>query len=74
MKKFAYIMFLVGMAFATISCDRNKGPAEKAGEKVDQVIEDTSDSVKEAIEDASDKVEEAAEEVKDEVDDATDDN
>jgi predicted small lipoprotein YifL len=51
-------MLMLGLA----ACEK-KGPAEKAGAKVDQAV----DSVKDTGEKAADKVEEAADKVKDAV-------
>lgn len=52
------IMLLVAMmAFAITGCEE-EGPAEQAGEKIDNAMEDTGD----AIEEAGDNVEEAADE------------
>jgi hypothetical protein len=46
--------------FATVSC-REKGPAEKSGEKIDEVIEDVKDKVDPAgpVEKAGEKVDKA---------------
>jgi hypothetical protein len=41
----------LSLAVLTFGCD-SQGPAEKAGEKVDQSVEDTKD----ALEEASDKI------------------
>lgn len=46
---------LGGSAAATLSGCEKKGPAEKAGEKVDDALEEAGDK----IEDAGDKVEDA---------------
>jgi predicted small lipoprotein YifL len=51
-------MLMLGMS----ACEK-KGPAEKAGEQVDQAVE----SVKDTGEKAADKVEEAADKVQDAV-------
>lgn len=48
------IFFSIG--FVAIGCEK-KGPAEKAGEKIDQAVEDAGDQ----IEEAGDAVEEATE-------------
>lgn len=54
----ALIPFLLSLS----SC-RKKGPAEKAGEEVDQVIEDVKDAVdpKGPVEKAGEKIDEALE-------------
>ena len=55
---FATIALL--MAFALTACEE-QGPAERAGEEIDEAVENVGDSL-----------EEGAEEIEDEVDDATD--
>ncbi len=52
------IMLLVAMMAVAITGCEEEGPAEQAGEKVDNAMEDTGD----AIEEAGDNVEEAADE------------
>lgn len=45
------LWMLSGLLLASLSitaCDANKGPAEKAGEKVDQAVEDTGDAIEDA--------------------------
>jgi hypothetical protein len=36
------------VALATSACPEKKGPAEKAGEKIDKAIDETKDTVKDA--------------------------
>jgi hypothetical protein len=53
-KKFIHSLLLItslSLAVLTFGCD-SQGPAEKAGEEVDQSIENTKD----ALEEASDKI------------------
>jgi hypothetical protein len=53
-KKFIHTLLLItslGLAVLTFGCD-SQGPAEKAGEKVDQSVENTKD----ALEETSDKI------------------
>lgn len=53
-KKFIHTLLLItslSLAVLTFGCE-SQGPAEKAGEKVDQAIENTKD----ALEEASDKI------------------
>jgi hypothetical protein len=56
------IIALVPFLFSLSSC-RKKGPAEKAGEQVDQVIEDVKDTVdpKGPVEKTGEKIDEALE-------------
>jgi len=43
----------LGLASFVSSCE--KGPAEKAGEKIDNAVKDTKDAVKETAQDIKDK-------------------
>ncbi len=56
------VLFALGMA----ACD--KGPAEKAGEKIDNAAEKMGDKIEDATDNAGDKLEEAG----DKIEDATD--
>lgn len=55
LKKSVYILCLLAFMCAGYGCE-SEGPAEKAGKKIDQTIEEVADSV----EDAGDKIEDAA--------------
>ncbi|MGM0682520.1 MAG: hypothetical protein ACQES8_09950 [Thermodesulfobacteriota bacterium] len=48
---------------ACLSACEQEGPAEKAGEKVDQTIEEGQEMMEETAEEAGEKVEEAGEEM-----------
>lgn len=48
-------------------CD-SEGPAEQAGEKIDEAADDVGD----AVEDAADEIDDAVDDAADEIDDATD--
>ncbi|MFO7765621.1 MAG: hypothetical protein R6V33_04255 [Pelovirga sp.] len=69
---FAVVMTLSVML---VSC-REKGPAEKAGEAIDQTIQDTKESVEDTVdpdgpvEEAGEEIDEAIETTKEEVEDA----
>lgn len=63
------LLFALGGGAMLTGCEE-KGPAEKAGEKLDNAVEEIGDGIDEAAEDAGDAVEEAA----DEVEEATDGN
>ena len=54
-----FALSLVTLGFANIACPE-KGPVEKAGEKIDDAVDDTKD----AAEDAADDVKDAAEDAK----------
>lgn len=63
----------LAIGFAAVACGGSRepadGPAEKAGEKVDEAASDTKDAAKKA----GDKVEEGADETKEEVHESTKD-
>lgn len=63
LKKLIAIIVLGLSLFAFSACD-SKGPAEKAGEKIDQTLEKASDKAKEVTEAVKEKAEEAGKEVK----------
>lgn len=47
--------FVMTLAFGTVACVEKKGPMEKAGEKIDDAVDDIGDN----IEDAGDEIEDA---------------
>lgn len=53
--------------FALTACD-NKGPAERAGEKIDNAAEHTKDSVDSAMDKAEDKIDHAGDKIRDKTD------
>jgi hypothetical protein len=55
------VMVLAGMLGGALTGCEKKGPAERAGEKIDNAAHD----VKEGAKDAADKVENAADDLKD---------
>ncbi len=59
MKNTRWSVLLTLLAFLLIGCEQ-KGPAERAGERIDEVAEDISDSAK----NAGNKIEDACEELK----------
>lgn len=69
-KTVKYLTLLIccfALAMVLQSCEE-QGPAEKAGEKVDTMMEKTQEN----LEEAGDKMKEAVEKVEEEVEDATD--
>lgn len=62
--KFIAVMLMGGILGTGIVACEKKGPAEKAGEKIDDAAKD----VKDGAEKVGDKIENAADEVKDKVD------
>jgi len=68
-RKFAVVLAALFLSFALSACEE-EGPAEQAGEAVDDAAEQTSEAVDDAMEktgeamdDAAEKMEDAAEEV-----------
>jgi predicted small lipoprotein YifL len=67
LKTSSLIVLSMGLIMALSACEQ-KGPAEKAGEKIDNAAETLGDKIEDATDSASDKVEEAG----DKIEDATD--
>ena len=65
-KKIPLAMLALMFAFGLAACE--KGPAEKAGEKIDNATEKMGDKIEDATDNAGDKLEEAG----DKIEDATD--
>jgi hypothetical protein len=63
LKKLLTIMVLLLFVSAVTACE-SEGPAEKAGEKIDETVEKTTDKAEEAAEAIKEKAEEAKEAVK----------
>lgn len=65
-KKLVLALLMAAALFLMIGLSgcESEGPAEKAGEKIDESVESTKD----AVEEAGDKIEEAGEEAKEAVD------
>lgn len=47
---------VVACALPLAGCPEEKGPMEKAGEKIDEAAEDVSDTVDEAVDDAQEEM------------------
>ena len=54
------------LAFGLTACE--KGPAEKAGEKIDNAAERVGDKIEDATDKAGDKMEEAGDKIEDKTD------
>lgn len=59
LKKMAMAMLLGLMAFGVVACDNDEGPAEEAGESVDNAMDDAGDAMDDAGEEIQDKAEDA---------------
>jgi len=54
-QKVALVLLMAASLIALPAC-REKGPAEKAGEKIDKAVDDVKDKTKEAADKVEDKV------------------
>ena len=63
LKKLASVIVL-SISICVFTACESKGPVEKAGEKIDQTMENASDKAKEATEAVKDKAEEVGQKVK----------
>lgn len=61
------LLFALGGGAVLTGCE-DQGPAEEAGEEIDDAVEEAGEKIDEAAEEAGDAVEEAAEEVEEETD------
>jgi len=66
-RKLAILLLVVGLGFGIGACER-KGPAERAGEKVDKTVEKAGDKVEQAGEKVGGAAERAAEKVEEKTD------
>lgn len=61
--KISMVALALIFAFGVIACE--KGPAEKAGEKIDNATEKMGNKIEDAKDKAGDKLEEAGDKIKD---------
>lgn len=57
LKKMFGLAFIFALALGSVACVEEKGPMEKAGEKIDETVDEVGDGLEEAgdeIEDAVD--------------------
>ncbi len=66
MKKQLILAVLILSGFMLISGCEKDGPAERAGEQVDQAVQDGSNKVEEMVEGAGESLEEAGDKIKQE--------
>lgn len=75
LKNLCISVFAAGLLLITTGCEK-EGPAEKAGEKIDQAVEETKENLNEARETVEDKIktdgpaEEAGEKIDEAVEEA----
>jgi hyperosmotically inducible protein len=63
LKRLLTMLVLILSIVAFTACE-SKGPAEKAGEKIDEAVQKTTDKAEEITDAVKDKAEEAGKEVK----------
>lgn len=59
---------LLAVLLVIAGCESEQGPAEEAGEQIDETVENVQDSAEDAAESAGDQVEEAADELEEKTD------
>ncbi|MAM39234.1 MAG: hypothetical protein CL949_12230 [Erythrobacter sp.] len=59
LKKLAMAMLVGFMAFGVVACDNDEGPAEEAGESVDNAVDNAGDAMEDAGNDMQDQAEDA---------------
>lgn len=64
MKKLVIAMVLFSVAIGAPSCERDKGPMEKAGEKIDATVDKITHPNEGPVEKAGRKVDEAVDDAK----------
>lgn len=69
MKKLAIAMVVFSVALGSYGCEKEKGPMEKAGEKIDETVDKVLHPDEGALEKAGRKTDEAVEDMKKEVED-----
>ena len=60
--KMLLIALFSALSLTLVGCEQ-EGPAERAGAKLDEAVEDGTQSVEDAVEDAGDKLEEAGDKI-----------
>jgi hypothetical protein len=63
LKKIILVFFSCMIVVSFAAC-KKEGPAERAGQKIDETVEKAGEKTKEAVEKAGDKIEEAGDKVK----------
>ena len=63
LKKIILVLFSCMIIVSFAAC-KKQGPAERAGEKIDEAVEKAGEKIKESTEKAGNKIEEAGEKVK----------
>ncbi|WP_322522287.1 hypothetical protein SR882_05260 [Guyparkeria halophila] len=64
----ALIALMMALGLTVAGCSEEQGPAEKAGEQIDQTMEEAGDEVEEATDEMGGKAEEAGDKMEEETD------
>ncbi len=72
-RTFIFFLLLASvLPFALTACGDSEGPAEQAGESIDQAAEQTEDTAEDAMDTMEEKAEEAGDSMEDAMDNAED--
>ncbi|MFN2377388.1 MAG: hypothetical protein ABR538_12690 [Candidatus Binatia bacterium] len=69
MKKITIAMLVFSVALGVYGCEKEKGPMERAGERIDESVDKVLHPNEGPLEKAGRKTEEAVEDLKDEIED-----
>lgn len=64
-KGFIAIALVLGVALGSLGCPEKKGPMEKAGEKVDEAVDEVMNPGEGPLEEAGRKIDEAVDDARD---------
>ena len=64
----ALIALMMAMGLTIAGCAEEQGPAEEAGEQIDETMEESGDAIEEATDEIGGKVEEGGDQVEEETD------
>ncbi|WP_410473517.1 hypothetical protein [Guyparkeria sp. TX1] len=64
----ALIALMMALGLTVAGCAEEQGPAEEAGEQIDQTMEEAGDEIEEATDEMGGDAEEAGDEVEEETD------
>ncbi len=71
MKRLIFLIFLIASFFMFSGCAEQEGPAERAGEKIDESIESSKDTMSDAVESAAETIEDAGDDIEESAEDAS---
>jgi len=66
-KKVQSVLVVIALLFSFAACDK-PGPAEKAGQEIDNAVEKAGDKIEDATDEAGDKLEDAGDKIEDSTD------